>query len=126
MSLFNKKTRVDTLKELQIQKALGHGVFMCTKCEDEGTYEARDIYDSNIWNCEECEIGWTLTWTEWINRLNILNWRYRSNCSKCAEHKDYVGSERPTVLCDACWKIWFEAPKKPEELIQNCEQNIVR
>ena len=115
----NNKTRVDTLKELQIQKALGNDVIMCPRCKDKGIYEERYIYDTDTWPCELCEMGWQCTWCEWKDKFNKCNWRRQSKCDKCTEHKDYIGLERPTVLCDACWKIWFEAPKKPKDLIQN-------
>ncbi len=53
----------------------------------------------------------------WLEKLSKCNWQQRSRCDECKEHKDYTGRERPTVLCDACWKIWFEAPKKDNESV---------
>jgi hypothetical protein len=111
------KPVVKTLKELYIQKALGNDVVMCSRCEDVGTYDYRDVYNSDSGcPCIDCEMGWPFVWKMWLAKLN-----HKNGFPKCSEHPEYNGNGRPTVSCDACWKIWFEAPKKPEELIQNKE-----
>jgi len=119
MHLSSNKPIVKTLKELKIQKALGNDVIMCPRCEDVGKYETRDYGGSSTWNCEACEVGWEFIWGAWLKKLNMNLPHY---CSKCPDHNDYDGSERPTVLCDACWKIWFEAPKRVLHLIQNVDK----
>ena len=115
MHLRSNKPIVKTLKELKIQKALGNDVVMCPNCKDTGIFETRDYGGSSTWNCEECEVGWKFIWKDWLEK-KLGRSHY---CDKCPKHNDYDGSERPTVLCDACWKIWFEAPKKLKRLIQN-------
>ncbi len=114
----SSKPVVRTLKELEIQNALGNDVIMCSRCEDTGTYDYRDIYiyeSEDGVPCEDCEMGWPCVWKLWIRNFK-RNWEVVT----CQEHPDYNGRERPTVLCDACWKIWFESPKRPEyKLIQN-------
>lgn len=119
MHLSSNKPIVKTLKELKIQKALGNDVIMCPRCEDEGEYETRDYGGSDTWDCESCEAGWKFVWKTWLKKFGLAHY-----CSKCPDHDDYNGSERPTVLCDACWKIWFEAPKKSKHLIQNVDEEI--
>jgi len=114
------KTVVRTLKELKIQNALGNDVIMCSRCEDKGRYGYRDIYDSEDGiPCEDCETGWSCIWVDWLIKFK-RNW----GVVTCQEHPDYNGSERPTVLCDGCWKIWFISPKKSGGLVQNKEEDV--
>lgn len=110
------KVRVNTLRELKIQKALGHDAVMCIVCGDTGTCTERNFYDVDTWNCVTCEMGWKYIMRDWMEKIENS-----FSIHKCTIHKDYCGCARPTVLCDACWKIWFAAPKKSEDLVQNVE-----
>lgn len=80
-------------------------------------YDINDYGGSSTWSCDECEVGWKSVWKDWLEKKLGRS----SYCNKCLDH-DYEGSERPTVLCDACWKIWFEAPDKSKHLIQNVDK----
>lgn len=67
-SALSKKVKVDTLEELEIQKALGNDVVMCVHCEDSGYY----IFDFNgkDHRCRRCAVGWTKL--QWF-RHKLLN-----------------------------------------------------
>lgn len=109
---------VATLKELQIQKALGIDAVMCSRCSDRGKYAYIGPHDTWVHKCELCEMGWVHILAAWEDRLNRS---FIGSPSRCTGHELYIGAERPTVLCDACWRLWFAAPRKPENLIQNRE-----
>ncbi len=121
MSWSSKKT-VKTLKELKIQKALGHDVIMCPLCEDKGKYNHREIYENASIQCAGCEMGWKkVIWSDWLKNLDYSGRVWVTLAQKCSEHSEYTGRNMPTVLCEHCWKIWFASPKKPKNLIQNTE-----
>lgn len=106
-----------TKEEKAMQKALGIDVYICTQCRDQGVYRSYAYNSIEDTLCRRCEAGWKLIWQEWLDFLNVNTLHVRLR--RCTEHPKYDGLNRPEVLCDDCWKIWFEAPKKPEGLIDN-------
>ena len=40
---------------------------------------------------------------------------------QCEQHKNYQGTNSPTVLCAGCWQVYFEALSGDYMLVQTLE-----